>query len=497
MFDFLRARTLLRLDRGYRLMAALAMPDLALVAGREGKTRYARLPGIVWHRHGKTSQLAPRGVLWSAAAWVDGGKSAAAILISDLERSPQRKSVSVQVQSGASWRTVLTRECLSDDGGRMTLQAHRGVWYLGALGHLLRIDGSGVVSELPSSRAVYPCEDDRLSYEGTSIVCRIDRQPRWSWLPGPRTHVEAVVHARSGGLIAVVAPLPSRDDEPQRLLVRIDPESGRELARGAVVGARGARSVGDGKHLVGRERDGALHVVDLDTFSSIPVAARVGEPLLAWGADLGWFAGGEGRAAWIEGRSVRTWSASEGVVERATLGRSLLGAPREAAALFLAAGHVVWVEGSRVRAVALPRPPIARDWSTMWQRPTTLAPWRERWEFAAIPPELRGVLEALRDGHAELAATRAAAAPAIWRALLDDEVSTLATASSSLATAVRAARAEQRGWGDKCCDRCGRATLLPLDSEVLTGNLSTGASDCEVRWSYRCSSCGDETTHVH
>lgn len=497
MFDFLGARTLFRLDRGYRLMAALAMPDLALVAGRVGNTRHARLPGIVWHRHGETSQLAPRGVLWSAAAWVDGGRSAAAILISDLENSPQRKSVSVQLQSGASWRTVVTRACLSDDGGRMTLQAHRAGWYLGALGHLLRIDEGGAVSELPSSRAVYPCEDDLLSYEGTSIVCRVDRRPRWSWFPGPLTHVEAVVHARSGGLVAVVGPLPSRDDEPQRLLVRIDPESGRELARGAVVGARGARSVGDGKHLVGRERDGALHVVDLDTFSSIPVAARVGEPLLAWGADLGWFAGGEGRAAWIEGRSVRTWSASEGVVERATLGRSLLGAPREAAALFLAAGHVVWVEGSRVRAVELPRLPIERDRSPIWQRPATLARWRERWEFAPIAPSLLGVLEAIRDGHAELAAIRAAEAPAIWPALLDEEVSTLAAANPSLAAAVRAARSEQRGWDDKRCDRCGRQTLLPLGSEAVSGNTSTGASDCEVRWSYRCSSCGEETTHLH
>jgi hypothetical protein len=487
-----RARTLFDLADGYQLEAALALPDLTLVAGRrEGLSK--RLPGVLWHRAGSTQQLAPECVLWRAEVGWFRGQATPALFVTDLHESPRGNNVTLRTLEGSTWRTSFSRECSPGYEPGLSLSFVQGAWYLLTPPLLVRVEVNGTSSLQYNCRSLHAFENTVATYENTSLVCRDDHGLCWTWTPETPTHVESVVFTRSGGLIAIAAPLSHAMDEPQRWLIRIDRHTGRELARSAVMGALHAQPLGDAQHIVGRERDAALFVIDLDTFSSRTVASRVGEPLLAGIANPGIFTAAEGRAAWLEGESLMTWSATEGTVERAHVGSSFFGKRHIVSRVFLAANHLVWAEDNAVRAIELPRLPALAT-APSWQPPTNLSAWRERWEFASIPPYLRAVLEAYRDRDLRRAATRVAAAPSTWPALTDDEVNALAFLDPALVARVREARATQPRRELDPCQRCGRATLVALSSDVLNGNLSTGASDCDVRWEYRCSSCHEETT---
>ncbi len=39
------------------------------------------------------------------------------------------------------------------------------------------------------------------------------------------------------------------------------------------------------------------------------------------------------------------------------------------------------------------------------------------------------------------------------------------------------------------CDACKQKTVYYLDTDVMNGNLSTGASDCDVIHHYKCKNC--------
>lgn len=492
MFGSTRARTLFDLPSGYQLEAALSLPDLTLVAGRrEGISK--RLPGLLWFRAGSTQQIAPECVLWRAEVGCFRGQATPALLLTDLHESPRGNSVTLRTLEGSTWRTLLRRECSSSDAESMSLSFTQSGWNLLTPPLLVRVELDGTSSLRYNCRALYADENTVVTYENTSLVCRDDSGVCWAWTPETRTHIESVVFTRSGGVIAIASPLSRAVDEPQRWLIRIDRTTGRELTRSAVIGALHAQPLGDARHIVGRERDGALYVTDLDTFESRSVASSIGEPLVTVIANPGKFTAAEGRAAWLEGDRLMTWSAREGRIERAQVGRSFFGKRHVVSRVFLAANHLVWAEDSDVRAIELPPLPSLTA-TTKWQPPAHVDPWRERWEFSPIPPYLRAVLEALRDRDLSRAAARARSAPSTWIALTDDELDLLQTVDPDLVAQVRSARASQPRCELDPCQRCGRSTLVALSNDVLHGNLSTGASDCEVRWEYRCCSCQEETT---